>query len=188
MQDEEWREYRSDPTQKVLYRNCHSNVMGLRKKCSEAIPGEDRAHSPSAINASWRERIRTICILYWSRNSWVDNRGTAKKNSVSDPMGKEMFSLFHIYTGSCTHSGSSKVTQLSPCDLTACGLTQHMVNFTRSTLVSETIVNYTLYTTFVSASGWSLVQRIPTEGGVSECDLESPIMRRPWPTGAIAPW
>jgi hypothetical protein len=33
----------------------------------------------------------------------------------------------------------------------------------------------------VSATGWSLVQRSPTECGVSECDCESSIMRRPWP-------
>jgi hypothetical protein len=32
LQDQEWREYRSDPTQKVLYRNCHGKVMGLRLK------------------------------------------------------------------------------------------------------------------------------------------------------------
>jgi len=31
----------------------------------------------------------------------------------------------------------------------------------------------------VSASDLSLVQRIPTECGVSECDHESSIMRRP---------
>jgi len=35
----------------------------------------------------------------------------------------------------------------------------------------------------VSVSGWSLVQRSPTECGVSECDRESLIMKRPWPTG-----
>ena len=40
----------------------------------------------------------------------------------------------------------------------------------------------------VSASGRSLVQGSPTECGVSECDRESSIMRRPWPTGAVAPW
>jgi hypothetical protein len=40
----------------------------------------------------------------------------------------------------------------------------------------------------VSASGWSLVQRSPTECGVSECDHESSIMRRPLPTGAVVPW
>jgi hypothetical protein len=34
----------------------------------------------------------------------------------------------------------------------------------------------------VSASSWSLIQRIPTECGVSECDLEASIMRKPWPT------
>jgi hypothetical protein len=34
----------------------------------------------------------------------------------------------------------------------------------------------------LSASGWSLIQRSPTECGVSECDRESSIMRRPWPT------
>jgi hypothetical protein len=33
----------------------------------------------------------------------------------------------------------------------------------------------------VSASGWSPVQRRPTECGVSECDREASIMR-PWPT------
>jgi hypothetical protein len=33
----------------------------------------------------------------------------------------------------------------------------------------------------VSASGWSLVQRSPTECGVSEYDREASIMRRPWP-------
>jgi hypothetical protein len=35
----------------------------------------------------------------------------------------------------------------------------------------------------VSALGWSLVQRSPTECGVSECDCEASIMRRPWPMG-----
>jgi hypothetical protein len=35
----------------------------------------------------------------------------------------------------------------------------------------------------VRASGWSLVQRNPTECGVFECDREASIMRRPWPTG-----
>ena len=34
----------------------------------------------------------------------------------------------------------------------------------------------------VSATGWSRVQRSPTDCGVSECDHESSIMRRPWPT------
>jgi hypothetical protein len=35
----------------------------------------------------------------------------------------------------------------------------------------------------VSTSGRSLVQRSPAECGVSECDLEASIIRRPWPTG-----
>jgi hypothetical protein len=34
----------------------------------------------------------------------------------------------------------------------------------------------------VSASGSLLVQRSHTECGVSECDREALIMRRPWPT------
>jgi hypothetical protein len=34
-----------------------------------------------------------------------------------------------------------------------------------------------------TASGWSLVQRSPTECGVPECDREASIMRRRWPTG-----
>jgi hypothetical protein len=33
----------------------------------------------------------------------------------------------------------------------------------------------------VSASGLSLVQRSSTDCGVSECDREVSIMRRPWP-------
>ena len=40
----------------------------------------------------------------------------------------------------------------------------------------------------VSASGWSLFHRRRTECGVSECDSESTIMRRHWPTRAVAPW
>jgi lambda repressor-like predicted transcriptional regulator len=36
----------------------------------------------------------------------------------------------------------------------------------------------------VSASGRSLVQKSPTECGVSECDCESSVMRRPCPTGS----
>jgi hypothetical protein len=40
----------------------------------------------------------------------------------------------------------------------------------------------------VSALGQSLVQRSPTECGVSECDSESLTMRKPWPTRAVAPW
>jgi hypothetical protein len=32
----------------------------------------------------------------------------------------------------------------------------------------------------VSASDWPLVQRSPTECGVSECDREASIVRKPW--------
>jgi hypothetical protein len=35
----------------------------------------------------------------------------------------------------------------------------------------------------VSGSGWSLIQRSPTECGVSECDREATIKRKTWPTG-----
>jgi hypothetical protein len=38
-----------------------------------------------------------------------------------------------------------------------------------------------------SASGRSLVQRSPTESGVSDCDREASIMRGPFPLGAVAP-
>jgi hypothetical protein len=34
----------------------------------------------------------------------------------------------------------------------------------------------------VSATGWSLVQRSPTECGLSECDRVASTMRRPWPS------
>jgi hypothetical protein len=34
----------------------------------------------------------------------------------------------------------------------------------------------------VSASGLSLVRRSSTKRGVSECDREASIMRRPWPS------
>jgi len=40
----------------------------------------------------------------------------------------------------------------------------------------------------VCASGCPLVQRSPTECGVLECDREASILRRPWPTRAVAPW
>ena len=33
----------------------------------------------------------------------------------------------------------------------------------------------------VSATGWSLVQKSPTECDVSECDREVSVMGRPWP-------
>ena len=39
----------------------------------------------------------------------------------------------------------------------------------------------------VSATGRSLVQRSPTECGVSECDLEISTIRRPRPTKAVKP-
>jgi hypothetical protein len=39
----------------------------------------------------------------------------------------------------------------------------------------------------VSAMGRSLVQRSPIECDVSECDLETSPMRRPWPTRAVDP-
>ena len=35
----------------------------------------------------------------------------------------------------------------------------------------------------LSASGWSIVQKSPTECGVSKCDREASITTRPWPTG-----
>jgi hypothetical protein len=34
----------------------------------------------------------------------------------------------------------------------------------------------------VSATGWSLVNRSPTDCSVSKCDREASITRRPWPT------
>jgi len=39
-----------------------------------------------------------------------------------------------------------------------------------------------------SLSVWSLVQRSPTECGVSGCDSEASIIRSPWPTMAVVPW
>jgi hypothetical protein len=45
------------------------------------------------------------------------------------------------------------------------------------------LVNVVCCLVEVSAKGWSLVQRRPTECGVSECDREASIMRRPSPTG-----
>jgi hypothetical protein len=40
----------------------------------------------------------------------------------------------------------------------------------------------------VCATGCSLVQRSPTECGVSEYDLETSIMRKTWPTGVVEPY
>jgi hypothetical protein len=39
-----------------------------------------------------------------------------------------------------------------------------------------------------SGSVWSLVQRSPTECGVSECDCEASIMRGPWYCGGLSNW
>jgi len=39
----------------------------------------------------------------------------------------------------------------------------------------------------VSASGWSLVQRSPTECSVTECDREASIWKRLWPTRGCCP-
>jgi len=44
------------------------------------------------------------------------------------------------------------------------------------------LVSFVCFQVEVSASGWLLIQRSPTECGVSERDHESSIMRRPWPT------
>ena len=49
------------------------------------------------------------------------------------------------------------------------------------------LVNVVRYQVEVSATGWSLVERSPTECGVSECDREASIMKSPWPTGGFAP-
>jgi hypothetical protein len=40
----------------------------------------------------------------------------------------------------------------------------------------------------VSASDWSLVQRIPTDYAVSECDHKASVMRRPWLNNGYVPW
>jgi len=45
------------------------------------------------------------------------------------------------------------------------------------------LVSVVCYQVEDSVSGWSLVQRSPTDCGVSECDREALIMRRLWPTG-----
>jgi len=39
----------------------------------------------------------------------------------------------------------------------------------------------------VSATGWSLVQRCPTDCGVSECDIETSSVRRPWTPRVVEP-
>ena len=40
----------------------------------------------------------------------------------------------------------------------------------------------------VSVSDRSFIQRSFIECGVSECDHDSSIMRKPWPNRAVAPW
>jgi hypothetical protein len=49
--------------------------------------------------------------------------------------------------------------------------------------MSLSLVSVLCYQVDVSASDRSPVQRGPTDCGVSECDREALIMRRPWPTG-----
>ena len=46
------------------------------------------------------------------------------------------------------------------------------------------VVSVVCFQVEVSATGRSFIQMIPTECGVSECDRETSIMMRPWPTGA----
>jgi hypothetical protein len=48
------------------------------------------------------------------------------------------------------------------------------------------VVNVVCCQAQVSALGWSLVQRSPTERGVSKCDCEASVMRL-WPTGPVKP-
>jgi hypothetical protein len=50
---------------------------------------------------------------------------------------------------------------------------------------SPSLVSVAFCEVEVSATGWSLVQRSPTECGVSECDREALITRRPWPTRGL---
>jgi len=52
----------------------------------------------------------------------------------------------------------------------------------------RSLVSVLCFQVEVSASGRSLVQRSPNECGVSECDRETSIMRRAWPTGSVGPW
>jgi len=40
----------------------------------------------------------------------------------------------------------------------------------------------------VSATGWSFVQRSPSNCGVSEYDREASAVRRPWLPRAVEPW
>jgi hypothetical protein len=48
-------------------------------------------------------------------------------------------------------------------------------------------VSVVCYQLEVSVYGRSLVQRSPTECGVSKCDNESWTMGRPWPSRAVVP-
>jgi len=50
------------------------------------------------------------------------------------------------------------------------------------------IVNVVCCRVEVCANGRSLVRRSPTESGVSDCDREASIFRRPWPTRAVVQW
>jgi hypothetical protein len=40
----------------------------------------------------------------------------------------------------------------------------------------------------ISVSGWLFVQKSPKECGVSECDCEASILKRPWPMLAVVSW
>jgi hypothetical protein len=52
----------------------------------------------------------------------------------------------------------------------------------RQEKVCLSVVNVVSLQVEVSASGLSLLRRSPTKRGVSECDREASIMRRPWPS------
>jgi len=49
-------------------------------------------------------------------------------------------------------------------------------------MVWKSVVSFLCCEVELSVSGWSLVQRRPTECGAYQCDSEVSIMRRPWST------
>jgi hypothetical protein len=72
---------------------------------------------------------------------------------------------------------------LRPITCWDCGLESHWMNWYVS------LLSVVCCQVEIRATGWSLVQRRPTECGVcmSECDPEFSRMRRPWPARVVEP-
>ena len=135
--------------------------------------------------------VRSNCTTFWKwrkpwENLWVASR-SAQCAIFLCIMWMKFCTLHKCYRYECDslfyaqYTRHIKVIKAGPSGLAVCGFESC---WGHGRLPLEIIVCYHVE---VSASGWSLVQRFPTEYGVSVCDREASTTRRPWPiTGGCA--